>query len=129
MAQQARPNVAGQTELLRMYPASCSTVVSRKPAGSFSSIPIAASPSVPLKPATTPHIGVRDEHREDEQHHLYQCEQPQSVEGHRERVKEDALDIENDEEHRSQVVLDGHLAPTKSLRCGFDPAFVGVDLG
>jgi hypothetical protein len=41
MAQQARPNVAGQTELLRAYPATFSTVVSRIPLGSFSSIPIA----------------------------------------------------------------------------------------
>ena len=40
MAQQARPNVAGQTELLRAYPASFSTEVSSTPAGSFSSTPM-----------------------------------------------------------------------------------------
>ncbi len=40
IAQQARPKVAGQNELLRMYPASISTEVSMKPLGSFSSIPI-----------------------------------------------------------------------------------------
>src|SRR5512145_380756 len=112
MAQQARPNVAGQTELLRMYPATCSTVVSTKPAGSFSSIPIICpcvlvpARSVPLEPAAAPDIGVGDEHGDDEEHHLDQCEQAELVEGHRERVEEDALNVEDDEEHRGQVVLD-----------------------
>jgi hypothetical protein len=40
MAQQARPNVAGQTENLRAYPITLSSVVSSIPLGSFSSIPI-----------------------------------------------------------------------------------------
>ena len=40
MAQQASPKVAGHSELLRKYPASFSTEVSRKPLGSFSSIPM-----------------------------------------------------------------------------------------
>ena len=38
IAQQARPKVAGHTETLRAYPASFSTVVSRTPLGSFSSM-------------------------------------------------------------------------------------------
>jgi hypothetical protein len=40
IAQQARPKVAGHNEFLRMYPASFSTVVSKKPLGIFSSRPI-----------------------------------------------------------------------------------------
>ena len=42
IAQQASPNVAGQTEFLRASPTACSTVVSRKPLGSFSSMPMSA---------------------------------------------------------------------------------------
>src|SRR6478672_8333882 len=102
MAQQASPNVAGQTELLRMYPASVSTVVSRNPAGSFSSIPMVTS--VPFQPAAPPDVGVRDEHGEDEQHHLDQGEDPEVAERHGEREQEDRLDVEDDEEHGGQVV-------------------------
>jgi hypothetical protein len=40
IAQQARPKVAGQTENLRAYPTTFSSVVSRIPLGSFSSRPI-----------------------------------------------------------------------------------------
>ena len=40
IAQQARPNVAGQTERSRAHPAIFSTEVSRTPLGSFSSMPI-----------------------------------------------------------------------------------------
>src|SRR5437879_87408 len=79
MAQQARPNVAGPTELLRASPMTCSTVVSRTPAGSFSSRPI----SVPLQTTATPHVGVRDEDGDDEEHHFDETEQPHVVEGDR----------------------------------------------
>src|SRR3954470_21953668 len=104
MAQQASPNVAGQTELLRMYPARLATDVSRKPAGSFSSIPMKTS--VPFQSAATPDVGVRDEHGEDEQHHLDEREDPEPAEPDREREEEHRLDVEDDEEHRGQVVLD-----------------------
>ena len=40
IAQHARPKVAGHKEFLRIYPASFSTVVKRKPLGIFSSRPI-----------------------------------------------------------------------------------------
>src|SRR3712207_3410593 len=45
IAQQARPKVAGQNDALRMYPATPSTVVSRTPLGSFSSMPIQIPPA------------------------------------------------------------------------------------
>src|SRR4249919_2029544 len=124
IAQQARPNVAGQTELLRAYPATFSTVVSRMPLGSFSSRPI----SVPLQTAAPPDVGVRDKHRDDEQHHLDQPEQPEPVEGYGPRVKEDDLDVEHDEEHRGQVVL--HREPDAGRLTGrLDAALVGLELG
>src|SRR5207245_2592621 len=105
MAQQARPNVAGQTELLRAHPATCSTVLSRKPLGSFSSRPISVplqkmrawfeahlSPSIPFQAAAPPDVGVRDQNGDDEQHHLDETEPARElVEGHGPRVKEDDL--------------------------------------
>src|ERR1700738_1480512 len=102
IAQQARPNVAGQTELFRAHPATCSTVLSRKPLGSFSSRPM----SVPLQTAAPPDIGVRDENGDDEQHHLDESEPSRELcERHSPWVEEDDLDVENDEQHRREVVL------------------------
>src|SRR6266542_6371155 len=74
MAQQARPNVAGQKLALRVQLTSFSTVVSRTPVGTFSSIPMAL---VPVQPAAAPHVGVRHEDRHDEQHHLHEPEEGQ----------------------------------------------------
>src|SRR3954468_2681847 len=78
MAQQARPNCAGQTEFLRARLRSFATVVSRMPSGSFSSSPTG---SVPPQPASTPDIGVDDEHGEDEHEHLDQPEHAELGEG------------------------------------------------
>src|SRR4051794_12409674 len=110
MAQQASPKVAGQRDALRTQPAAASTVVSRKPLGSCSSRPM-ARPSflalVPLEPAAAPDIGERDEHGGDEEHHLDQPEEAEAVEVHGPGIEEDDLDVEDDEEHRRQVVLHG----------------------
>src|SRR5213080_3400425 len=100
IAQQASPKVAGQKLALRVQFTSFSTVVSRMPLGSFSSMPMWCQPSVPVESATPPDVGVRDEHRADEQQHLDEPEQAQRVERHRPRVQEDDLDIEDDEQHR-----------------------------
>src|ERR1700754_4466005 len=84
MAQQARPKVAGNTDALRTQPAACSTVVSRKPLGSFSSIPIFVCPclkcpawrplspvhSVPFQAPAAPYIGIGDKSGEDEEQHF-----------------------------------------------------------
>ncbi len=70
IAQQARPNVAGHNEDLRLQLTSFSTLVSRMPEGTFSSKPM----SVPFQSAAPPDVGVRDEQREDEQHHLDEAE-------------------------------------------------------
>src|SRR5919107_6459934 len=128
MAQQARPNVAGQSDDLRVQLTSFSTVVSRTPLGSFSSRPIRA-PLVPLEPAATPHVGVRDEHRADEDDHLDQPEDAERVVRDRPRVEEDDLDVEDDEEHRRQVVLDREPAPGERLVDRLDAALVGLELG
>src|SRR6266545_4927661 len=125
MAQQARPNVAGQKLALRVQLTSFSTVVSRIPEGSFSSMPM----SVPVQTAAAPHVGVRDEHGADEQHHLDEPEQAQRVERHRPRVQEDDLDVEDDEQHRGQVELDRKPAAADRLRGRFDAALVRVELG
>src|SRR5690606_20227927 len=102
MAQHARPNVAGKTDDLRTQPAACSTVVSRKPLGSFSSSPM-ANPSVPFQAAAPPYVRVRDEDGEHEEQHLHEPEDPQGVEADGPRVQEDDLDIEDDEEHRRTI--------------------------
>src|SRR3954464_5390785 len=105
MAQQARPKVAGQRLPLRASPANCSTVVSRNPLGSFSSRPMSRLllrsvplASVPLQTSAAPDVGVGDEDREDEQHHLGQSEPAEGVEGHGPGIEKDDLDVEDDEE-------------------------------
>src|SRR6476619_3443270 len=103
MAQQARPKVAGHRLDLRLQLTTFSTDVRTMPLGSFSSTPMGL---VPLQSAAAPDVGVRDEDRRDEQHHLHQAEDAQLPEGHGPRVEEDDLDVEDDEEHRRQVELD-----------------------
>src|SRR5919107_4848713 len=128
MAQQARPNVAGHSDDLRVQFTSFSTVVSRTPLGSFSSSPIRCPLLVPLESATAPHVGVGDEDRGDEDDHLDQPEHAQRVVGDGPRVEEDDLDVEDDEEHRRQVVLDREPAAGQRLLDRLDPALVGVEL-
>src|SRR5437764_124906 len=125
IAQQARPNCAGHTEFFRAMLSSFATVVSRIPSGSFSSSPMR---SVPLESAATPDIGVDDEHREDEQDHLDQTEHAELVERDRPRVEEDDLDVEDDEQHRRQVVLHRELVTAERLRRRLDAALIGLEL-
>src|SRR3954447_12536220 len=126
IAQQASPKVAGHSEDLRVQLTSFSTLVSRTPLGSFSSRPIrtprsaerAPSPprcSLPLEPAAAPDVGVGDEDGHDEYGHLDQAEDPERVVGDRPRVEKDDLDVENDEQHRGQVVLHRETAAGERL--------------
>src|ERR1700721_1226021 len=98
------------------------------PLGTFSSIPIESPPSVlvPLEPAAPPDIGVRGEDGEGEQDHLDQPEPAERVERDRPGVEEDDLDVEDDEQHRGQVVLDREAAAADRLRSGLDAALVAV---
>src|SRR5438270_535856 len=84
LALHAMPNCAGHTEFFRARLRILATVVSRIPSGSFSSSPIG---SVPLQPASTPHIGVDDEDGEDEHQHLDQPEHAEMVEGDGPRIE------------------------------------------
>src|SRR5690606_5752182 len=93
IAQQARPNVAGHIEDLRVQPANLLSEVSRTPDGSFSSIPI----SVPIQSATAPLVDERHRDQEEERHHRDEAEQAEMVEPHRPRVQEHDLDVEDDE--------------------------------
>src|SRR5688572_29722500 len=99
MAQQARPNDAGHSEDLRDQLTIFSTLVRTTPFGIVSSRPMDL---VPFQSAASPDVAVRDEHREDEQHHLDEAEDPELVEGDRPGVEEDHLDVEDDEEHGGQ---------------------------
>src|SRR4051812_25451274 len=126
IAQHASPNCAGHSEFLRAMLSILATVVSRMPSGSFSSSPMS---SVPLESAAPPHVGVDDEDGEDEHDHLDEAEHAELVEGHRPRVEEDDLDVEDDEEHRRQVVLHRELVALERLRCRLDAALVRRDLG
>src|SRR5215207_6048968 len=129
MAQQARPNVAGHSDDLRVQLTSFSTLVSRTPLGSFSSSPIGLLLSVPFQSTPPPDVGVRDEHGDDEDDHLDQPEDAQRLVVHGPRVEEDDLDVEDDEEHRRQVVLDREAAPGEGLVDRLDAALVGLELG
>src|SRR6185437_16778260 len=93
------------------------------PLGSFSSSPMLirlsnpAQPAlIPFQAAAPPYVDVGDEDGNDEGDHLDQAERPEVVEGDRPRVQEDDLDIEDDEEHRGQVVL--HREPDPGRLAG-----------
>src|SRR5579859_5404703 len=88
IAQQARPNVAGQTERARAHPATFSTEVSRTPLGKLSSMPMLL---IPFQAAAPPDVGVRDEHGDHERDHLDEAERAEPAEGHRPGVEEDDL--------------------------------------
>src|SRR5262249_34448002 len=94
-----------------------------------SSVPSRLFLSVPVQAATTPDVGVGDEDRDDEEDHLDEPEELHRVEVHGPRVEEDDLDVEDDEEHRDDVVLHREAAATDRLRGGLDAALVAVQLG
>src|SRR5437660_12674785 len=99
MAQQARPNVAGHSDDLRVQLTSFSTLASKMPLGSFSSRPIAYPRLVPVQSAATPHVGVGETERCDKQDDLHQSEDAQRVGADRERVEAADFDVEQDEQH------------------------------
>src|SRR5262245_9028440 len=103
-----------------------STVVSRMPAGSFSSSPMT---SVPVQSAAAPHVGVHDQHGADEQQHLDEAEEPERVEVNRPRVEEDDLDIEDDEQHRHEEEPDGEPSAADRLGRRLDAALVRLEFG
>src|SRR5690606_1595109 len=127
MAQHARPMVTGHIEPLRASPTAFSTVVSMNPAGSFSSRPMLSS-SVPLKGAAPPLVGERHGDDGDESERGDEAEGGQLTEGDGPRHEEDDLDVEDDEGHGHEVVLDGEAAGARGARGGLHTALVVRDL-
>src|ERR1700739_3809084 len=80
---------------------------------------------IPLQPAATPDVDVGDKHRGYERDHLPQAKPPELVEIDSPRVQEDDLDVEDDEQHRRQVVLDGE-SDAGRLPGRLDAALVGL---
>ena len=119
--------MAGQKLALRVQLTSFSTVVSRMPVGSFSSMPMRLSPSPARRGATRRRT--RRTRCTMNRTISTKPKMPERVEGHRPRVQEDDLDVEDDEEHRGQVELDREPAAADRLRGGLDAALVGVELG
>src|SRR5690349_22326144 len=89
----------------------------------------ARSLSIPLEAAASPYVCVGDEDGGDEDDHLDQPEELQGVELQRPRVQEDDLDVEDDEEHRGDVVLHRETPAADRLGRGLDAALVGVQAG
>src|SRR5579863_9668760 len=154
MAQQARPNVAGQTLLRRAH----LTMSSRRPVRKLcwrSSMPIsgrlvgsrpAAADAVdgrlrrparharlqrprraPRQRAVGDEVHERDEDDSGEDDHLDEPERLDLVEHDGPRIEEDDLDVEDDEDHRHQV--ETHGEPLRRLEAGHDAGLVGRELG
>src|SRR5579859_7645655 len=126
IAQHARPNVAGHNDDLRVQLTSFSTLARRTPSGNFSSRPTAL---LPVQSTAPPHVGVGDEHGDDEQDDLDQSEQPELLVRDGVRIQEDDFDVEDDEQHRRQEVLDREPIRPEWLRRRLDTAFVEVEFG
>src|SRR5262245_24946362 len=86
--------------------------------------------SVPLEAAAPPHVYVGDDDRDDEEGHLDEPEDRriELLERDSPRIEEDDLDIEDDEEHGGQVVLDRKAAAASRLRSRLDAALVRIQL-
>src|SRR5881397_143087 len=133
MAQQARPNSAGQIALDRPQLITLSRVVVRTLSPrAFSGVGPAARPvwkgpgeasASPFERSLAP--GVDQGHQQDggEHRHLDDAEPAQSLDDHGPGVDEDGLDVEDDEEHGRQVKADGKAAACTSAR--HDAGLVG----
>src|SRR5699024_7277940 len=128
IAQHASPKVTGHIDEDRTQPARSSTFPSRKPEGIFSSRPMVVYTSlVPVQPTTAPFVNERHGDEEQERQHSDEPEHGEFPERHRPRVKKNDLDVEDDEGHRDEVVLD-RKPNVGRVPSGLDPALVGVNL-
>src|SRR4051812_37403425 len=82
--------------------------------------------SSPLKGAFLPGIVVAHDQDEDEHQHLDQAEEQQLVEDDGPRKHEDGLDVEDDEQHRHEVVPDA--VPLACPGDRLDAALVRLEL-
>src|SRR3954465_5732058 len=69
-------------------------------------IDIASDVSSPVERSLAPDVDVGDREDDYEKEELDEAEPRELVEDHSERIQEDDLDIEDDEEHRRQVEAD-----------------------
>src|SRR5262249_44773789 len=130
MAQQARPNCMGQIEERRAQLITESTVVVTTFSSNRLSIrPMRALPrgSGPVQGLPLPAVDVPDDEDRQEDHHLDQAEEAQTVEHDGPGEEEDRLHVEHDEEHGDQEVTD-RKPGVERLGGGLDPALVGLEL-
>src|SRR5579871_536288 len=125
IAQQARPNCAGQTELPRPQPTSLSSVVSSTP-GMLSASSSSPMVLVPLQAALPPDVGERDHQDQHEDEHLDHAVPAELAQVDGPGIEEDRLDVEDDEEHRGQV--EAHRQPLARRDLGDDARLVGQEL-
>src|SRR5262249_54874975 len=67
----------------------------------------------PLQRPLAPDVDVREQQDAEEDEELEEPEPRELVEDHGERVEEDDLDVEEDEQHRRQVEVDGEALRTR----------------
>src|SRR5699024_6056765 len=84
---------------------------------------------VPFQTSSTPHIAVGDEDRHDENAHLDETEPAKKVEFNRERIQENDLDVEDDEQHRDDEIPHRDASAALGHGTGLDAGFIAVQLG
>src|SRR5437588_5624992 len=102
----------------------------RKSLGScsrFRSMPALPTGSLPLERPPSPHVYERDHQEHHEHHRLDHRERPKCPQLDGDRVQEDHLDVEQDEQHRDQVEADPEAEAAPDLRR--QATLVGLLLG
>ena len=72
--------------------------------------------SLPFERSSSPDVDERHEQQRDEDDRLDEREDPERLELHGDRVEEDDLDVEQDEEHRDQVEADPEAEVLRDVR-------------
>src|SRR5437588_6663806 len=102
----------------------------RKPLGSgsrFSSMSVLPTGSLPLEGPPPPHVHERDHKQHHEHDRLDHRKRPERPELDGDRVQEDHLDVEQDEQHRHEVEADPEAEAAPDLR--WESALVWLLLG
>src|SRR5262245_23018923 len=102
MAQHARPNVTGQMAERRAHCTIFSTVVVRTGI-SISAMPLAA----PIERAFAPDVDIARQQQREERDDLPEAGLAQIAEGDRPGIEKRDLDVEEQEDHRHEIELDG----------------------
>src|SRR5882762_10739276 len=148
MAQQARPNCAGQIAERRAHWISFSTVVvisgssgsspcswpcacafmslSLDPLGGLARTGRDAPARAPVEDSLAPDVDEPDEQDQEERHDLHEPGPPEVAQRHRPRIEERHLDVEEQEDHRDEVEL--HRLPLAGVANRGHAAFVRREL-